>query len=305
MRLVTFERRDGEHRGRARVGALVENDRGGFVLDLADADPRIPGAMVPLLAAGAVALDLVRAAVEAAGPASLLPFARVTLLPPVPRPGKILCVGYNYLGHDAVGVIEPPEFPEIFAKTANTVVGPGDAIVLPRSSSQVDYEAELAVVVGRGGRNIAVAEAMEHVAGYTLFNDVSARDYQSRGSQWLLGKSFDTFGPLGPALVTADEVPDPQDLDLELTVNGETKQRATTRDMIFTVAYLLAYVSEVMTLEPGDIISTGTPAKLPEAADPQRFLAPGDVVTITIGGIGTLTNPVAACAAVPAPEPAR
>ena len=296
MRLVTFERHDPLGPDRVRVGAQIENDRGSFVLDLAQADPRLSSEMSLLLGAGAPALGLARAAVAAAGPDALLPAAGVSVLAPVPHPGKILCVGYNYVGHDAAGAVERPEFPEIFAKTANTVVGPEQAIVLPRASRQVDYEAELAGVIGTGGRDIAPSDAMEHVAGYTLFNDVSARDWQGRGSQWLLGKSFDTFGPLGPALVTADEVPDPQCLDIELTVNGQTMQRASTRDMIFSVRYLVAYLSQVMTLEPGDIISTGTPAKLPEAAANQRFLAPGDVVRLTIGGVGTLSNPVASSA---------
>lgn len=300
MRLVTFERHDLLGSGHVRVGAQIENDQGDFVLDLAEADPRLPREMSLLLGAGAAALGRARAAVAAARPDALLPAASVTLLPVVPHPGKILCVGYNYVGHDAAGAVEQPEYPEIFAKTANTVIGPEQAIVLPLASRQVDYEAELAVVIGTGGRDIAESDAMDHVAGYTLFNDVSARDWQGRGSQWLLGKSFDTFGPLGPALVTADEVPDPQRLDIELTVNGENMQRASTRDMIFPVRYLVAYVSQVMTLEPGDIISTGTPAKLPEAARNQRFLAPGDVVRLTIGGIGTLSNPVASA---PAPAP--
>jgi acylpyruvate hydrolase len=289
MRLVTFERQ-----GQARVGAHVAAEHRSFVLDLVQADPRLPGDMSLLLGAGGRALDLARAAVAAADPAALLPEASVTLLPPVPRPGKIVCIGYNYLGHGAAGAVDRPEFPDVFAKTANTVIGPGAAIVLPRVSQQVDYEAELAVVIGRRGREITEAAAMDHVAGYTIFNDVSARDYQRRGSQWLLGKSFDTFGPLGPAVVTTDEVPGPQDLDVELRVNGVTAQRANTRDMIFPIPFLIAYLSQVMTLDPGDIIATGTPAKLPEAAQDQQFLKDGDVVTITIGGLGTLRNPVEA-----------
>lgn len=291
MRLVTFERG-----GQVRIGAQVDIEEGSFVLDLVDAEPTLPGEISLLLGAGAPALDLARAAVASADRAALVPAASVTLLPPVPHPGKILCVGYNYLGHGAGGSVDLPKFPEVFAKTANTVIGPGAAIILPRVSQQVDYEAELAVVIGRRGRDITEVAALDHVAGYTIFNDVSARDYQGRGSQWLLGKSFDSFGPLGPAVVTADEVPDPQRLDLELTVNGVTAQRASTRDMIFTIAFLVSYLSQVMTLDPGDIIATGTPAKLPEAAEDQQFLKPGDVVDITIGGLGTLSNTVASWA---------
>lgn len=288
MRLVTFERH-----GQVRVGVQVLGEGGAAVLDLNEVEPELPGEMSLLLAAGEPALARVRAAVAAADPAALLPGADLTLLAPVLRPGKILCVGYNYRGHAAAGAVELPEFPEIFAKTANTVIGPGEAVILPRVSQQVDPEAELAVVIGRRGRDIPDSEAPDHVAGYSIFNDVSARDYQSRGSQWLLGKSFDTFGPLGPAVVTRDEVPDPQRLDLELKVNGVVTQQANTRDMIFTVPFLVAYLSTVMTLEPGDIIATGTPARLPEAKQAQRFLRPGDVMNITIGGLGTLTNTVA------------
>lgn len=287
MRLVTFERL-----GQVRVGAQVVTEDGSFVLDLVEADPRLPGEMSLLLEAGERALDLARAAMAAADPAALLPEASVRLLAPILRPGKIVCIGYNYLGHDAAGAVGRPEFPDVFAKTANTIVGPGAAILLPRVSQQVDYEAELAVVIGRRAHDVAESAALEHVAGYTIFNDVSARDYQGRGSQWLLGKSFDTFGPLGPAIVTSDEVPDLRDVDVELTVNGVTMQRASTRDMIFSVPYLVSYVSQVMTLDPGDIIATGTPAKLPEAARDQEFLKHGDVVVITIGNLGTLRNPV-------------
>ncbi|WP_024287374.1 fumarylacetoacetate hydrolase family protein [Cellulomonas sp. KRMCY2] len=287
MRLVTFVRD-----GRERVGVQLPGEHGPLVLDLSRTEPDLPVDMTRLLAAGEPALDRARAAAAAADPATLLPASDVTLLAPVPRPGKILCVGYNYRGHAAAGTVELPDFPEIFAKTANTVIGPGAAVVLPRVSRQVDYEAELAVVVGRRGRDIPEADALDHVAGYCIFDDVSARDYQGRGTQWLLGKSFDTFGPLGPTLVTRDEVPDPQCLDLELTVNGVVMQRASTRDMIFTVPYLVAYLSTVMTLEPGDIIATGTPAKLPEAERAHRFLRHGDVIDIMIGNLGTLTSTV-------------
>jgi 2-keto-4-pentenoate hydratase/2-oxohepta-3-ene-1,7-dioic acid hydratase in catechol pathway len=287
MRLVTFE-----NRGQVRVGALVVTGDGSFVLDLVEAEPRLPAEMSLLLEAGESALDLARVAVAAADPTVLLPESSVTLLAPILRPGKIICIGYNYLGHDAAGAVGLPEFPDVFVKTANTIVGPDAAIRLPRVSKEVDYEAELAVVIGRRAHDVAESAALDHVAGYTMFNDVSARDYQGRGSQWLLGKSFDTFGPLGPAIVTSDEVPDLHDIDVELTVNGVTTQRASTRDMIFRIPYLVSYVSQVMTLDPGDIIATGTPAKLPEAARDQVFLKHGDVVVITIGNLGTLRNRV-------------
>ena len=283
MRLVTFEREGG-----ARTGALLAGDR---VLDLAAADPSVPADMVGLLAAGPAVLDRVRQLVAAAGPDAGLPLAEVRLLAPVPNPGKVLCIGYNYRGHQAV---DDPQLPDVFAKTGNTITGPGSPVLLPRASDEVDYEAELAVVIGTPAHEVDEADALAHVAGYAVFDDVSARDWQRHGSQWVLGKSFDTFGPLGPALVTADEVPDPQDLTVELALNGEVTVRSTTAVMVFGVARLVSYLSQAMTLLPGDVIATGTPQKLPEVlARGERFLQPGDVVAITIGHLGTLTNPVA------------
>ena len=271
MRLVTFE-----HGGSVRPGALLPGDR---VLDLPAADASVPASMVRLLASGG--LDRVRDLVAHAGAGAGLPLADVRLLAPVPDPGKIVCIGYNYRGHQ---VVEDPQYPDVFAKTANTITGPGAPIWRPLASDEVDYEAELAVIIG----------SPAHVAGYAIFNDVSARDWQRHGSQWVPGKSFDTFGPLGPALVTADEVPDPQDLTVELALNGEVTLRSTTAVMVFGVAWLVSYLSQVMTLLPGDVIATGTPQKLPEVlARGERFLQPGDVVSITIGHLGTLTNPVA------------
>jgi acylpyruvate hydrolase len=250
--------------------------------------------MSGLLAAGRPALDEARAALANARPDALVPLDRLSLLAPVPRPEKILCVGHNYRGHIGLGREALPEHPDVFCKTANAATGHLQPIVIPRSTEQVDYEAELAIVIGKRARHVSEADALQYVAGYTIINDVSARDVQKRTSQWTLGKSFDTFAPFGPALVTVDEVPDPHCLDLELTVNGTAKQRANTRDLIFTVPFLVAYLSAVMTLEPGDLIATGTPAKLPEAAHPQVFLKAGDVVEIRIEKLGRLVNPLAA-----------
>ncbi len=166
--------------------------------------------------------------------------------------------------------------------------------MLPRVSQKVDYEGELGVVIGRRGRHISEAEALGYVAGYLPFDDVSARDYQMRTSQWTIGKTFDTFAPMGPALVTADEIPDPHDLDLQVTVSGEVLQASNTRHLIFSVPRLIAYLSQVMTLEPGDVISTGTPGGVGVARTPQRFLQPGDEVRVEIERLGTLVNPVVA-----------
>lgn len=281
MRLVTFEAGRG-----ARVGVLI--DGGSTVVDIAATVAGAPSTMIGLLAAGKAGLGKAHAAASAPSRSSL-PRADVTLLAPIPRPGKIVCVGYNYQGHDGDGPVAP-EFPEIFVKSSNVVVGPEDATVLPAQSSQVDYEGEMAIVIGATARNVPRARARDFIVGYTVFNDVSARDIQQRGTQWVLGKSFDSFGPMGPSVVTADEVGEPHAQTVTVECNGETTVRASTADMIFTVEFLVSYLSEVMTLEPGDIIATGTPGKLPEAGAQNRFLAPGDIVTVTFDRIGSLTT---------------
>jgi acylpyruvate hydrolase len=218
----------------------------------------------------------------------------VTLLAPIPRPDKIICIGHNYQGHIGIGKTELPEYPNLFCKTVNTITGHNHPILLPPVTQQVDFEAELMAVIGKRAHLVTEEEAQTCIAGYTIFNDVSARDYQKRTNQWMLGKSFDTFGPMGQALVTPDEIPDPYALDLELTVNGVPQQRVNTKDMIFSVPYLISYISQVMTLEVGDVIATGTPSKLPEAADAERkrFLQSGDVVEIKIEKLGVLRNTV-------------
>lgn len=289
MQLVTFSGLDGQ----PRLGALLAQDGQEFVLDLQRADPRLPGRLIELLQAGEPAMALARAAVQAPPASALLPRgADLTLHAPVPRPGKIVCLGHNYYDHMGIGRSEPPEFPTIFGKTANTVTGPGQPICIPPETQQVDYEAELAVVIGRTARRVPQEQALDYVAGYTIFNDVSARDYQKRTSQWMLGKAFDTFGPMGPALVTTDEITDPHRLGLSLTVNGQELQRTNTDRMIFSIPFLIAYLSAVMTLDPGDLISTGTPAKTELAKTIPPFLKPGDLVTVWIEGIGELSNPV-------------
>ena len=224
----------------------------------------------------------------------------VTLHPPIPNPQKILCIGVNYRGHLEEAQREDPELgtqrdPVVFSKLNTTLVGDGGAIVLPNAApTMIDWEGELAVVVGRACSGVSAAQALDYVAGYTVFNDVSARDVQLANAQWLVSKSFDTAGPCGPALVTADEVPDPQQLDLTTTVNGEVMQQSNTSMMITPVARLIEYISSFITLIPGDIIATGTPAGVGFARDPKVFLKPGDYVTVTVAGVGVLTNPVRA-----------
>jgi acylpyruvate hydrolase len=287
MRLATFS-----FQGKIRLGAQVSQQGSNYIIDLNKLDQEIPADLLLLLRAGASVLERAREALVSAGEAAWISEAEVTLLAPLPCPSKILCIGHNYKGHLGIGLEEMPEFPNLFCKTSNTVIGPGQPILIPEITNQVDYEAELMVVIGKRARQVSEKEALDYVVGYTIFNDVSARDIQKRTSQWMLGKSFDSFGPMGPALVTRDEVPDPHCLDLELTVNGVRKQFINTRDLIFNVPYLVSYLSKVMTLEPGDVIATGTPAKLPEAADPRVFLEPGDDVRITIEKLGFLENPV-------------
>jgi acylpyruvate hydrolase len=219
----------------------------------------------------------------------------VTFLPPIPRPGKIICLGHNYRKHIAEMGRQIPQYPVLFAKFANTLIGHRQPIVLPKVSQQVDYEAELALVVGRVGKDIPqTPEAFNYLAGYTIFNDVSVRDYQRRTVQWLQGKTFDGSGPIGPALVTADEVSDPQSLDITLRLNGEVMQHGNTNDFIFDIPTILSYISQIMTLEPGDIIATGTPSGVGDARQPQVFLKPGDVVQVEIAELGVLENPVVA-----------
>ena len=289
MRLVTFLYQDKE-----RLGVQVFRNGGAYILELNQAQPSIPTNLLLFLKAGVTAIERARETVALADESKWIPESEVALLAPIPRPGKILCVGHNYKGHIGTGREDPLDYPNIFCKTTNTIIGHRQPILIPRVTTQVDYEAELMIVIGKTARDVSEDEAYAYIAGYTIFNDVSARDFQKRTSQWLLGKSFDSFGPMGPVLVTTDEIPDPHCLALELTVNGISGQRANTSDLIFSIPFLIAYLSAVMTLEPGDVIATGTPAKLPEASNPQRFLVAGDIVRITIEKIGTLENPVSA-----------
>lgn len=219
-----------------------------------------------------------------------VPLADVRLLAPVLRPPRIFCVGLNYRDHAAESKMAVPPVPTIFLKLPSAITGPESNIVLPKNSTQPDYEAELAVVIGRHAAKVTRENWRECVFGYTILNDVSARDVQLATSQWTLGKSFPTFCPIGPWIVTADELADPHSLDIQLTIDGETMQHANTRDFIFDIPAVLAYISAVVPLEPGDIVSTGTPQGVGLGRTPQRWLRPGEEVAIEIGGIGRLVN---------------
>lgn len=298
MLLVTYRR---GHRLEAHVGALRPAD--GAVLDLAAADPALAGGNMPALIAGGEAM--LRHARAAAAKAPVVPDA--VLCAPIPRPAKnIFCVGKNYHEHakefagsgfDATAKEVVPEAPVVFSKPPTSVIGPGEPIPAHLDpTGSVDYEGELAVVIGRGGRGIRKADALSHVFGYTIVNDVTARTLQHRHRQWILGKGIDGFCPMGPAILTADEVPDPGALRLTTWVNGEQRQDAPVADLIFDIPTLIEAISAGITLEPGDIIATGTPAGVGIGFTPPRFLQPGDVVRIQVSGIGVLENPVGGAA---------
>ncbi|MFO0808129.1 MAG: fumarylacetoacetate hydrolase family protein [Gemmataceae bacterium] len=265
---------------------------GDTAIDLYATDATLPSGIRQLLAAGPNALAA--AARAAASPRAVPIPADAKLLPPVPDPGKCVCIGLNYRDHALEGGKAIPTEPVIFGKFANTFIAHGDEIRLPKVSQKVDYEAELVVVIGKRGRDIAEADAMTYVAGYTCGHDVSARDWQFRGEekQWIIGKTFDTFAPTGPYIVTADELPDPHNLQVQLRLNGQTMQNSNTREFIFTVPYILAFLTQVITLEPGDLIFTGTPPGVGAGRKPPVWLKPGDVAEVEIQGIGVLRNPV-------------
>jgi 2-keto-4-pentenoate hydratase/2-oxohepta-3-ene-1,7-dioic acid hydratase in catechol pathway len=221
---------------------------------------------------------------------SVFSLGEVKLLAPIPRPPKIICIGLNYRDHAIESNLPIPTIPVVFTKFATAVIGPGDAIVLPSNSEKPDYEAELAFVIGKGGRHIKAADWRDHVFGYTNFHDVSARDFQLATSQWTIGKTFDTFAPFGPWIVSADEIPDPHNLNIRLEINGEVLQNSNTRELVFGIPALVEYLSSVFTLESGDIVATGTPPGVGMARKPPRWLKPGDEVVVSIEGLGELRN---------------
>lgn len=281
MRLVSFE-----HTGGAvRAGAL-DGDK---IVDLAATDWSLPSSVRGILSTGNEALQAAR---RAPLNKSVVFAAAPRMKAPVPNPGKVICIGLNYRDHAAESGAPIPKEPVIFNKFPNAIIGPGEPIELPTVSSQVDYEAELVVVIGKRGRRIAESAAIEFIAGYTIGHDVSARDWQlgKDAKQWLLGKSFDTFAPMGPALVTRDEVADPHNLGIRFRLNGQTMQDSNTSQMIFRVEQLVSYVSQVTTLDPGDVIFTGTPPGVGFARKPPVFLKPGDVCEVEIDGLGVLRN---------------
>jgi acylpyruvate hydrolase len=314
MRLVTYQR-EGQFRTGAQLDKQVVDlnrahrtalQQTGNEDELAVADARVPTDMIGLLRGGDTSLRAVQQAVAfARGQLEVsgktlnqqgIVYATddISLLPPVVRPGKVICLGLNYRDHAAESGMTVPDYPVLFHKVAGSLIGHNQPIVVPRISSKIDYEGELAIIIGRRGKYIAEDEAYSYIAGYTVANDVSARDLQFRTSQWTTGKMLDTFGPLGPALVTRDEVPDPHTLSIKTILNGQVLQDGNTADMIFGVPFIVRYISEIVTLEPGDVILTGTPSGIGNTRSPQVFMKPGDTIEVEIEQLGKLTNPVAA-----------
>jgi 2-keto-4-pentenoate hydratase/2-oxohepta-3-ene-1,7-dioic acid hydratase in catechol pathway len=281
MRLVTYDAGDG-----GRAGMVVD----GRVVDAwaALGEPH-RGSLRELIAHGRI--DDLRARLGDTGAPSH-PLGSVRLLPPIPDPDKIVCIGLNYAKHAAEGRQDLPESPTIFGKFRNALVGDGATVTLPEASAKVDYEAEVAFVVGRPAKEVAEADALDFIAGYTLLNDLSARDLQFATPQWMSGKVFDGSAPSGPALVTPDEAGPPDAIEIALTLNGEQMQGDSTANLIFGVAHLLSHLSTLMTLEPGDIVSTGTPDGVGGAREPRVWLGDGDEVVVSSPTLGTLTTKI-------------
>jgi len=276
MRFVTFE-----HQGVRQPGLVIDES----VVSLVNAGfPDI----LSILRGGAGAGR--RIAEFAAAPAPCHPLASVRLCAPIPDPTKILCMGLNYRDHAEEAKLEVPKCPVLFPKYANTVIGSGEDIVLPKNSRKPDFEAELGFVIGKRCRHVKAEDWREYVFGYMNCNDVSARDFQMAVSQWTMGKNFDTFAPMGPWLVSADEIDDPHNLNISLTLDGETMQNSNTRELIFKIPETVEFLSSVMTLEPGDVVLTGTPAGVGFSRKPPRWLAPGMEVVVRIDGLGELRN---------------
>jgi 2-keto-4-pentenoate hydratase/2-oxohepta-3-ene-1,7-dioic acid hydratase in catechol pathway len=284
MRLVSF----------AEQGRFVPGVRIGDQVVPVAALQGFPQDAVALLAGGAEGLCKLGAAAATAVESAGRKLAGLTLGMPVPRPGKVICIGLNYALHAKEGGNPIPDYPAVFLRTQSSLVGPNAAMLRPGCSDKLDYEAELAIIIGTPARNVTEATALHHVAGYSLFNDGSVRDYQRKSTQWTMGKNFDATGAFGPEIVSADELP-PGAAPLRITarVDGQTVQDSTTGDMIFSVARCIAILSEVMTLEPGDVIATGTPSGVGYARKPPLFLAPGMTIEIEVEGIGVLRNSIA------------
>jgi 2-keto-4-pentenoate hydratase/2-oxohepta-3-ene-1,7-dioic acid hydratase in catechol pathway len=286
MKLVSFR----HQKSYPQPGVLVNDTLVYPVSGLGLEFPDVPS----VLARGDEALMKVQEFIDWAPRERVYNLSDVQLTAPILKPSKFIFVGLNYRDHALETKAEVPKVPTIFSKYSSAIIGPGEPIVLPKNSTKPDYEAEFAFVIGKGGRHIAATDWRQHVGGYTIINDVSARDFQMATSQWMMGKTFDTFAPMGPYVVTPEEVPDPHALDISLRIGDELLQQSNTSELIFKIPELVAFLSSVFTLEPGDVVSTGTPAGVGFARKPPRFLKPGDQVVIHVDRIGELRNPVVA-----------
>ncbi len=272
-----------------KSGIAVET-KNGEIRGILEKETGYPGSILDLLKSGRESMAV---AARTLSGAPVLDPARLTLRPPLLNPGKIICVGLNYADHTKESPYEQPAYPTLFSRFTSTLIGHNAPIIRPRVSEQLDYEGELVVVIGKGGRHIPAGQALDHVAGYSIFNDASVRDYQFKSPQWTCGKNFDATGAFGPSLITADELPaGARGLKLQTRLNSQVVQDATTADMLFDVPTLITIISEVMTLEVGDIIVAGTPAGVGFARKPPLFMKHGDVCEVEIEGVGLLRNPI-------------
>lgn len=299
MKLITFS-----HDERIQLGVLQDqvtiklNTLSDLVAEKNGDDLRLPNNMLDLISLGKHGIDQIESLLswlednDSYKNVVQIENSLIKVLAPISNPGKVVCVGNNYMDHCIEQNVEPPKQPMIFSKWASCIIGPNDTVILPEDSEQVDYEAELAVIIGKEGKDISEDQALDYIFGYTVMNDVSARDVQFKDVQWVRGKSYDTFAPLGPTIVTADEIKDPHNLDIKLTVNGETLQNSNTKNLIHKIPYIISYLSRGFTFKPGDVIATGTPHGVGVFRNPPIFLKRGDVCKIEIQNVGVLENTI-------------
>lgn len=280
MKLVTFS-----HNNKISIGAVLDNE-------IADSSTikEIPNNMIDYLTMGQAATDAINTLISNGN--NRIPLSDVKLMAPIPRPGKLLGISLNYADHIQETKLDKPEYPTFFTKQSSCVIADSESIHRPIVSEKLDYEGELAFVIGKRCKHVSLEQAPEFIAGYTIVNDVSVRDWQFRSPTWMIGKSFDTHGPMGPWMVTADEIEDPHNLNLKTWIDDELRQNSNTKNMIFNCYEMIEYLSKAMTLEPGDVISTGTPSGVGVTMKPRGYMKPGQTVKIEIENIGTLTNPV-------------
>jgi 2,4-diketo-3-deoxy-L-fuconate hydrolase len=288
MKIITFQRTGNGY----RIGALVSDTKVVDLTSLVSEDELSANEILRCFDLDEGFYDKAKAAIENGSLGETIDRDAIKIMAPVPRPGKIICIGLNYRDHAAESGMEIPKSPVIFSKFSSCAIGPSVPVFIPSGSTQSDYEAELAFIIGRHAKNVSLENALDYVFGYTNFNDVSARDFQFADGQWQRGKSCETFAPMGEFVVTTDEITDPQNLSIKLRLNGDVMQDSNTGQMIFGVAELVEFLSRYITLEPGDVVATGTPPGVGFARKPPVYLKGGDVVEVEIEGLGVLSNPI-------------